>query len=59
MIPQDVESVKEFIATHQVELQQEPVGITSLFSEYVVYCNGHGYDHHTNLVQFSREIKVD
>ena len=56
MIPQAAESVKEFIAIHQDELQHQPVAKTCLFSEYVAYCNVHGYEHHTNLVQFCREI---
>lgn len=59
MIPQVAESVKEFIAIHRDDLKHPPVAKTSLFSDYVAYCHVHGYEHHTNLVQFCREIKVD
>lgn len=59
MIPQVAESVKEFIAIHRNELQHPPVAKTPLFSDYVNFCNVQGYEHHTNLVQFCREIKGD
>lgn len=58
MIPQAAESVKEFIAVHHDDLQHQPVAKTSLFIDYIDYCNLHGYEQHTNLVQFCREIKV-
>ena len=59
MIPQAVQGVKEFITIHREDLQHSPLAKTSLFSDYVTYCNEHGYKQHTNLVQFCREIKVD
>lgn len=59
MIPQVAESIKEFIAIHHDELQQFPVAKTPLFSDYVSYCHENGYDRHSNLVQFCREITVE
>lgn len=56
MIPQVAESVKEFIDIHRDDLKRPSVAKTLLFSEYVAYCQVHGYEHHTNLVHFCREI---
>ncbi len=49
------QSLREFIALHEEELAGEGVGKTVLFGEYVTFCREHGYDHHSNLVQFCRE----
>lgn len=58
MIAQEVQGLKEFIAIHRSDLEHPPVATTSLFSDYVTYCNDHGYDRHTNLIQFCRQIKM-
>lgn len=59
MNQQAVESMKEFISTHQEELKVSSVVKTVLFSDYVTYCKAHDYEHHTNLIQFCREIQGD
>ena len=58
MITKAFESIKEFIEVHQDKLRHPPVAKTPLFSDYVTYCNEHGYEHHTNLVQFCRVINA-
>lgn len=57
MLSQAVKGFKEFLTIHQNDLRHPPVAKTSLFSDYVTYCNEHGYKFHTNLVEFCREIK--
>jgi len=56
MSPQSSENFKEFINVHHDDLQRRLVVKTSLFSDYIGYCNVHGYEHHMNLIQFSRGI---
>ena len=58
MAPQSYENFKEFTDIHHDDLQlHHHVVRTSLFSDYVGYCNVHGYEHHMNLVQFCRGIE--
>ena len=57
MIPQAYDTFKEFIDIHNDDLQHHLVVKTSFFHDYVGYCNVHGYEHHMNLVQFSRGIE--
>lgn len=57
MVPQAYDNFKEFIGIHHEELLHHLVAKTYLFSDYVGYCNVHGYEHHMNLVQFFRGIE--
>lgn len=54
----DYNHLDEFFDLHRQEVENPLIPKTSLFSEYVAYCNQRDYKHHTNLVHFSKAVKV-
>ncbi len=48
--------IDEFCGLHRKELAQPALAKTGLFSDYVSFCNQKDYRHHSNLVQFCKEL---
>jgi hypothetical protein len=57
MIDHNSQHMDEFFDLHRQELGQTVVAKTSLFIDYVTYCNDKDYRHHSNLVQFCRAVQ--
>lgn len=50
--------IDEFCNSYNMELSQPALAKMGLFSDYVQFCNLKDYRHHSNLVQFCKEVDV-
>jgi|GEM_PF-3054101 len=48
--------IEEFFGLHSEELAASCIARTTLFSDYVAYCNERDYRHHSNLVEFCKAV---